>query len=105
VAKEDLDVYIPTTKLTVMVENLTDSTIKQIENLNSVCSVKCDHEKRITVEINQFSDNRIVNEVIRTILENNGVVTSIATNDPSLEDVFVDLTSKKYNKEFVEFET
>ncbi|MDR0911626.1 MAG: ATP-binding cassette domain-containing protein [Methanobrevibacter sp.] len=96
--KKELDTYIPTTQLSVMGENLTDETVEEIKGLTNVYSTKFNHDGRITMDLDQFSNKNGINEVIKIILKNNGVVTSISTNDPSLEDVFVNLTSKKYNK-------
>jgi ABC-2 type transport system ATP-binding protein len=36
-----------------------------------------------------------VTQIISSIIENNGNMTSISTKDPSLEDVFVRVTTKK----------
>ena len=33
--------------------------------------------------------------VLSTIIKNNGIINSISTKDPSLEDVFVKVTAKK----------
>ncbi|KZX15610.1 ATP-binding cassette domain-containing protein [Methanobrevibacter curvatus] len=96
--KKELDAYVPTTQLTLMAENINENIINEIKDLHNVYSVKYDDHGRITADIDQFSDNRGINNVIGIILKNQGLVTSISTNDPSLEDVFVDLTSKKYNK-------
>ncbi|MDR3063129.1 MAG: ATP-binding cassette domain-containing protein [Methanobrevibacter sp.] len=96
--KKELDAYVPTTQLTLMAENINEKIINEIKDLHNVYSVKYDDHGRITADIDQFSDNRGINNVIGIILKNQGLVTSISTNDPSLEDVFVDLTSKKYNK-------
>ncbi|MDR2544528.1 MAG: hypothetical protein LBD03_03115 [Methanobrevibacter sp.] len=61
----------------------------KIYNLRS----SSDAEGRLTVDVDKFSHNDGINEVISIILKGGGIISSISTTDPSLEDVFVSLTS------------
>jgi ABC-2 type transport system ATP-binding protein len=48
---------------------------------------------RITMDIDD--EDEAVTRVISDIIEHGGNITSISTKDPSLEDVFMRVTSKK----------
>lgn len=94
-AKTKLDSKLPTTELSAMVENINESMVEEIKNLNFVYDVRINHEGRITADIDKFSKEDGINDVIDIIVKTSGIITAISTNDPSLEDVFVDLTAKK----------
>ncbi|BAW32059.1 MAG TPA: ATP-binding cassette domain-containing protein [Methanothermobacter sp.] len=81
-------------EISVFIVNLTDKIINEIRKLPMTMEVKKHHSNRITIKINESSNNG-VNAVIKTILDNNGIIKSISTKDPSLEDVFIKVTSKK----------
>ncbi|MDR2831265.1 MAG: ATP-binding cassette domain-containing protein [Methanobrevibacter sp.] len=86
-----------TVELSIMVENwLSDETIEKIKNLSFVYDLKSSHDAkgRLTVDVDKFSHREGISEVISIILKDGGVISSISTTDPSLEDVFFDLTSK-----------
>jgi ABC-2 type transport system ATP-binding protein len=80
--------------MSVMVTNLNDNLINEIEKLPVVLEVSKHHSGRIMMEIDDCSKNA-VNDVIWTVINNNGNITSISTKDPSLEDVFVSVTAKE----------
>jgi len=81
-------------KISIFIINLTDKIIEEIKELPMVMEIKKHHSNRITIKIDEGSENG-VNTTIRTILDNNGIIKSISTKDPSLEDVFIKVTSKK----------
>ncbi|HIH62041.1 MAG TPA: ATP-binding cassette domain-containing protein [Methanobacteriales archaeon] len=81
-------------EISIFIINLTDKIIEEITELPMVMEIKKHHSNRITIKIDEGSENG-VNTVIRTILDNNGIIKSISTKDPSLEDVFIKVTSKK----------
>lgn len=86
-----------TTELSIMVENwLSDEIIEEIENLPFVYSLRSsyDDEGRLTVDVDKFSHRDGISKVIAIVLKGGGLISSISTNDPSLEDVFTNLTSK-----------
>ncbi|MDR1820303.1 MAG: ATP-binding cassette domain-containing protein [Methanobrevibacter sp.] len=90
-----------TIELSVMVDNwLNDETIKEIENLSFTYNLRSssDDEGRLTVDVDKFSHKDGINEVIVIILKGGGIISSISTTDPSLEDVFVSLTSNGMKK-------
>jgi ABC-2 type transport system ATP-binding protein len=81
-------------EISIMVDNLTEKIIEDIENLSFVNNLRVSNEGRIIAEIDKFSHKEGINKLIAIILENKGIISSISTNDPSLEDVFVSLTNK-----------
>jgi ABC-2 type transport system ATP-binding protein len=90
-----------TKEVSILVKNMDEEILKDIKNLNVVYHVNSNESgdgTRLTIAVDKFAENS-VNNVIWTILENNGQITSINTKDPSLEDVFVDVTGKKVNKD------
>ncbi|KZX16053.1 ATP-binding cassette domain-containing protein [Methanobrevibacter filiformis] len=99
--KSYFDHYLATTELSILAENFNNAIIDEINKLNHIQDVKLSHEGRITVDIDQLYKDTGINEVIGIVMKNNAKITSISTNDPSLEDVFVNLTSKKSNNSLV----
>ncbi len=80
-------------QMSIMVTNLNRDLIKEIEDLPSVCGLKEHSSGRIIMDMDDDS-SCAVNDVIETVLKNQGNITSIATRDPSLEDVFMKVTGK-----------
>lgn len=80
-------------EISIMMSNLDEKLIDTIRSLPYVLKVTKDHSERITVSI--YNADNSINKLIATIIENNGKITSIHTKDPSLEDVFMAVTSKK----------
>lgn len=81
-------------EISVFIVNLTDKIIAEIKKLPMVMGIERHHSNRITIRIDERSENDI-NTVIKTILDNGGIIKSISTKDPSLEDVFIKVTSEK----------
>jgi ABC-2 type transport system ATP-binding protein len=84
-------------EVSIMVKNMNESIledIKKLEIVYHVTSSKAGDGTRLTIAVDKFAENS-VNNVIWSIVKNDGNITSINTKDPSLEDVFVDVTSKK----------
>lgn len=79
-------------ELSVMVGNLNEEMIQKINKLPVVFEMKT-HAGRLNMKI-QDSESAL-NDVIWTIIKNDGNITSISTKDPSLEDVFMQVTGKK----------
>jgi len=84
--------------MSIMVTNLDDNLINEIKKLPVVFEVTKHHSGRIMMEIDDCSKNA-VNDVIWTVIKNNGNISSISTKDPSLEDVFVRVTAKETKTE------
>lgn len=80
-------------KMSFILNNLSENILKAIEENEHVHEMDVSNNGRITLAIDNFNDNA-VNSVIKTISHNNGVITSISTEEPSLEDVFIRTTSE-----------
>jgi ABC-2 type transport system ATP-binding protein len=81
-------------QMSIMVSNLDDNLIKKINKLPVVFEVTQHHSGRIIMEMDEKCKTA-VNDIIWTIMENKGNITSISTKDPSLEDVFMKVTAKE----------
>ena len=59
----------------------------------SVKSIEIAHNGRVNLRVDYFDDNAI-NSVLNSVMSSNGVIKSISTEEPSLEDVFIKSTSE-----------
>ncbi len=82
-----------TRELSVMISNLDDALFNILNKLPNLYNITKQKSGRIIMDI-EDSDISLTN-VISTIIKNNGIINSISTKDPSLEDVFVKVTAKK----------
>jgi ABC-2 type transport system ATP-binding protein len=80
-------------ELSVMVDNMTEAMLQKLNSLPVVFEIEKHKSGRLDMRI--YDSESALNDVIWTILKNNGNITSISTKDPSLEDVFVKVTRKK----------
>ena len=87
-------------ELSVMISNKNEEMLNTLNNLSIVHDVVEHASGRITMDIDDSDE--AVSEVISDIIEHGGNITSIATKDPSLEDVFVRVTSKKKQEQGVD---
>ena len=80
-------------ELSVMISNMDDAMINHLKSLPIIHEVEEHVSGRIIMDIDDSDE--AVTQVISDIIKNGGNITSIATKDPSLEDVFMRVTSKK----------
>jgi len=80
-------------EISIMISNLDDKLMQIIENLPFVFEVIPHPSGRVLMKVSNSED--AVTAVISVIIKNNGNITSISTQDPSLEDVFMKVTAKK----------
>lgn len=80
-------------ELSVIINNKDDEILNHLNNLPIVHDIVEHPSGRITMDIDDEDD--AITKVIADIIEHGGNITSIATKDPSLEDVFMRVTSKK----------
>ena len=83
-------------ELSVMISNINTTIIEKISSLPLVFNVHQHKSGRLTMDIS--CTECAVNDVLNFIIENGGNITSISTKDPSLEDVFMKVTSKNQVK-------
>lgn len=79
--------------MSFILNNSSENILKAIRENEHVHEMDVSDNGRITLAIDNFNDNA-VNSVIKTISHNDGVITSISTEEPSLEDVFIRTTSE-----------
>jgi ABC-2 type transport system ATP-binding protein len=82
-------------ELSVMISNLDENMLNHLNNMNEVELLDEHDSGRIVMDIE--SSDESVNKIITEIISKGGNITSISTKDPSLEDVFMSVTTK--NKE------
>jgi len=85
-----------TKEISVMVKNIDDEILSDLKDLEIVYHLTTNESgegTRLTISVDKFAENS-VNNVIWSIVKNKGYITSINTKDPSLEDVFIDVTRK-----------
>ncbi|OPY24225.1 MAG: Trehalose/maltose import ATP-binding protein MalK [Methanobacterium sp. PtaU1.Bin242] len=80
-------------EISIMISNLDDDMMQILESLPFVFEVTPHPSGRVVMNISNSED--AVTAVISVIIKNNGNITSISTQDPSLEDVFMKVTAKK----------
>ena len=80
-------------ELSIMISNLDEKIVNHLEKLPITYKITKQHSGRIVIEMEDSEES--VTQIISSIIEKNGNITSISTKDPSLEDVFVRVTAKK----------
>lgn len=80
-------------KMSVLLKNNDERIIEKIRQSTNVKSVEVAHNGRINLRIDSFDDMAVQN-VLAEIMSLGGIITSIYTEEPSLEDVFIKSTSE-----------
>ena len=80
-------------KLSFLLEDNNENIINSLKNNEFVKSIEIARNGRINLRIDYFDDNAVSN-VLSTVLSCGGVIKSISTEEPSLEDVFIKSTSE-----------
>ena len=90
--KEDVE-NLSLRKMSFLLENNDETIINALKSNKSVKSIEIAHNNRVNLRVDYFDDNAI-NNVLKSIMSSNGVIKSIYTEEPSLEDVFIKSTSE-----------
>lgn len=80
-------------KMSFLLKSNDDNIIDSLKLNSHVKSIEIAHNGRINLRIDYFDDDA-VNSVLDSIINSNGVIKSITTEEPSLEDVFIKSTSE-----------
>lgn len=90
--KKDLE-SLSLKKMSVLLKNQDDNIIEAIKESADVRSVEIARNGRINLRIDSF-DDMAVHNVLNHIISSGGIIKSIFTEEPSLEDVFIKSTSE-----------
>lgn len=80
-------------KLSFLLEDNTESVINRLKNNPHVKSIEIARNNRINLRIDYF-DTDAINNILSLVINSNSVIKSISTDDPSLEDVFINATAE-----------
>ena len=89
--EEDLE-NLSLKKMSLLLKNQNEDIIDCIKQSSNVKNVEIAHNGRINLRIDSFDDMAVQN-VLNDIISSGGIITSIYTEEPSLEDVFIKSTS------------
>ena len=90
--KEDLD-NLSFKKMSILLKNQDQPIIDAIKNSSDVKSIELAKNGRINLKIDGFDDMAVQN-VLNIIISSGGIIKSVFTEEPSLEDVFIKATSE-----------
>ena len=90
--KEDIET-LNLKKMSFLLKETNDSIISAIQSNPKVHGVEVAKNRRFNLRIDNFDDDA-VNDVLKDIIGAGGVVKSIFTQEPSLEDVFIKATAE-----------
>ena len=90
--QEDID-NLSLRKMSILLKNQDDEIIESIKKSDDVKSMEIAHNGRINLRIDSFDDMAVQN-VLDSISFSGGIIKSVSTEEPSLEDVFIKSTSE-----------
>ena len=90
--KEDIE-DLALRKMSFLLERNDDSIIDSLKSNDSVKSINIAHNGRVNLRIDYFDDNAVT-DVLNTLITSKGIIKSITTEEPSLEDVFIKATAE-----------
>lgn len=80
-------------KMSFLLENPSNDIFNALENNSHVHHIEIAKNTRVTLRIDNFDENA-VNDILSEIFSLGGIVKSIYTEEPSLEDVFIKATEE-----------
>ena len=90
-ANEDLE-NLSLKKMSVLLKDSDDNILEAIKQSDNVKSFEIARNGRINLRIDSFDDMAVQN-VLKDIISSGGIIKSVSTEEPSLEDVFIKSTS------------
>lgn len=80
-------------KMSLLLKNENDDLVNKISQNEKVKSIEVARNGRINLRVDS-SDNNGINDVLKEIIDSGGIIKSVFTEEPSLEDVFIKATSE-----------
>ncbi len=90
--QEDLE-NLSLKKMSVLLKDKDETIIDSIKESDDVKSIEVARNGRINLRVDSFDDMAVQN-VLNKIISSGGIIKSIYTEEPSLEDVFIKSTSE-----------
>jgi len=90
--QEDLE-NLSLKKMSVLLKDKDEAIIDSIKESDDVKSIEVARNGRINLRVDSFDDMAVQN-VLNKIISSGGIIKSIYTEEPSLEDVFIKSTSE-----------
>ena len=90
--KEDFE-NLSLKKMSILLKNQEDPIIEAIKKSDDVKSIEIAKNGRINLRVDSFDDMAVQN-VLNQIISSGGIIKSIYTEEPSLEDVFIKSTAE-----------
>lgn len=84
-------------EMSIMISDADSKLVKKLYEIPCVLEIESHRSGRLSFKL--ANTENAINDVITTIMENEGNIKSISTKDPSLEDVFIKVTAKKVKNE------
>ncbi len=78
--------------VSLLIENLNDTILNYFKNNQKIHETVVEKNGRVNLKVDTFDEN-IVNDIIKVVQNYNGKISSIYTEEPSLEDVFMNVTA------------
>lgn len=79
--------------MSFLVKNLNDTIVDSILDNENVYSIDIVKNERVTLKIESFNEN-VITDILKVVVNNGGLIESIYTQEPSLEDVFIRATAE-----------
>ena len=80
-------------KMSFLLKNQDENIISKIENNENIKDFEIARNGRINLRIDAF-DELAVHDILNDVISSGGVIKSISTEEPSLEDVFIKATAE-----------
>ncbi|MBQ6099082.1 MAG: ATP-binding cassette domain-containing protein [Methanobrevibacter sp.] len=90
--KEDIE-NLSLRKMSILLKKHDDAIIESMKKSSSIKSIEIARNGRLNLRIDSFDDMAVQN-VLNDINSSGGIIKSVSTEEPSLEDVFIKSTSK-----------
>ena len=79
--------------MSFLVDNINPEIINGIKEVSYVHNVDVLDTGRVELKIDKFEESA-VNDIIKVVIDKGGIISSISTQEPSLEDVFIKTTAE-----------